>query len=378
MALSDATPTADLIVADRGGGNPRRIIGTDLQCSWEIGNAGILSARIPTRDVLEAGLTNDLRGKFVAFEHPTAGKWAGVITASPKTDGIMEVAAQSLAIGLNRRLVSGTWTAAPGATLRQAFAQANNGGPTYITLGSIDGSGQAVEIGFAFEDMYDVVLPSLSTDQGFEWHVSPTGILTFAKRVGSDLQSSVRLEEGREILTGRWVDDLHPVVNRVIGSGQGVIAGKPAVPEGPGHKAPVGKKKKGKKRKKKWVPGTPGVDAVPDAYYELNVASAQDAGSIARYGALEDFLPAGVVGDQNGLQNAVNVSLAQRSGNFASSGEFTIWDMDGTTFGKFREGDTVGITLGLSGVSGIMRVMVRALDLNTNTMVISGSGKLNG
>lgn len=377
MALSDATPTADLIIADRGGGNPLRIIGTDLQCSWEVGSAGQLSCRVPTRDVLAAGLTNDLRGKFVVYEHPTAGKWAGVITASPKTDGIMEVAAQSLAINLNRRLVSGVWTAAPGATLRQAFAQANNGGPTYLTLGSIDGSGQAVEIGFAFEDMYDVVLPALSTDQGFEWHVSPLGVLTFGKRIGSDLQSAVRLEEGKEILTGRWVDDLHPVVNRVIGSGTGVIPGKPAEPE-QGHYQPVGKKKRGKKRKKKWVVDAPGVDAVEDAYYGLALAVAQDAGSIARYGALEDFLPAGVVGDQNGLQNAVNVSLAQRSGNFASSGEFTLWDMDGATFSKFREGDTVSISLGLSGVSGIMRVMVRALDLNTNTMVISGSGKLNG
>jgi hypothetical protein len=363
-----STPTADLILADRGGVNPRRIIGTDLQCSWEIGNAGTLSARVPTRDVLAAGLTNDLRGKFVVFEHPTAGKWSGTITASPKSDGIMEVAAQSMAINLNKRLVSGTWNAPPGSALTQAFSQANSGAPTYITLGQVDGSGAAAEFSFAFEDMYDSVLPALTSDYGFEWHVSPLGILTFARRIGTDLQSSVRIEEGREILTGRWIDDMFPIVNRIIGIGVGMTPG--SAEQGYNKK----KKKKSGKKKNKWVVTAP---ATPDAYYNIAPMAVLDGASVARYGALEEFIAAGYVGDSNGLNNFLKTRLANRSGDFASSGEFTLADVGGI-FGKFREGDTVGVTLGLSGVSGIMRVMVRALDLNTNTLSISGSGKLNG
>lgn len=371
MTFSGSTPTADLIVSDRGGGNPRRIIGTDLQCSWEIGAAGALSCRVPADDVIRAGLTNDLRGNFVVYEHPTAGKWAGVITASPKTDGIMEVAAQSLVINLHKRLISGSWNATPGAALQQAFAFAGNSGPTYLTLGSVDGSGSAFAFAFAFEDMYDIVLPTLSTDQGFEWHVSPLGVLTFAKRIGSDLQSSVRLEEGREILSSRWIDDLFPIVNRVIGDGSGWIPGMP----GTADSWTKGKKKKHGGHKRKRVTGKA---PTPGATYDLPLMSAADAGSVARFGPLEEIVSYGNVGDATGLQNAINTTLAQRSGSFASTGELTLWDAGGTTFSKFREGDTIGVSLGLSRVSGVLRVIVRALDLNTNTLVVSGEGRLNG
>lgn len=364
----DAQPTADLIIADRGGGNPRRLIGADLACSWAVSNAGTLSCRVPTSDVTRAGLGFDLRGKFVAYEHPTAGKWGGTVTASPRRDGILEVAAQGFALNLRKRVISGTWSGPPGNILQQAFAQANNGGPTYVTLGTIDGSGAAMEGAYAFDDFYESVLPSITADVGFEWHVSPTGILTFGQRIGVDLQSTVRLEQGREILNEYSVDDMYALTNRIIAGGTG---SKTTTIPGDGGGKGRGKNKGKKKRKKKSGSGA----TTSTAYYPLNNIARADAASVARFGALEEYINFGVVGDDVGLANRAQQYLAERSGDFSCAFELTIADINGA-FSKLREGNTISVAFGLSGVSGIMRIMDRALDLNSNTLTIAGNGKL--
>jgi hypothetical protein len=345
--------TADVIITDRGGANERRLVGTDLALSKEINAAGSLSFRVPVDDVRRAGLGVDLRGYWLTYEHPSAGEWSGVVTASPESDGISEVVAQGFAILLRKRLVKignangDPITGTPGAIFRSAYQNVANEAPTMLTLGSVDLSGPAIEAAWEYEDFYESVAPQLTTDSGYEWRVDNDRVITFAPELGTDRSSSVLFAEGREIRAHRWTFDQYPITNSIVATGIGTAK----------------KRVRGRKGRKKWV----------DADYTAGPIRVSDEESIARHGLLEEFLDLGFVGNETGLENRARQELAAFGNSASDAVELTLCDADGA-FGKFDVGDTIRVELGLAGISGRVRVHVLSLDVSTGTMIASGLG----
>lgn len=354
MATIEERPivTADIIIADRGGANERRLIGADLSFSKEVNAAGSFSCRVPVDDVRRAGLGVDLRGYWLTYEHPTAGEWSGAVTASPESDGILEVVAQGFAILLRKRLVKlgetngDPITGTPGGIFRTAYQNVANAAPTFLSLGDIDGSGPAIEAAWEYEDFYESVAPQLTTDSGYEWRVGNDRVVTFGKELGEDRSASVLLAEGREVRAHRWTFDQFPITNSIVATGIGKSS-----------------KRVGKKGRKKWA----------DAEYVAGPIRVSDDESIERHGLLEEFLDLGFVGNETGLEARAREELAAFGNSASDAVELTLCDED-RAFGKFDIGDTVRVELGLAGVSGRVRIYVISLDVSTGTMIVSGLG----
>ncbi len=353
MSEQRAVVTSDLIITDRGGSNPRRVIGSNLACSWEVNLAGTLSASVPVNEVRTVGLDIDLRGLWLDYTHPSAGRWSGVITASRAVDGVIEVAAQGFAILTRKRLVSITgqkeqpMKGTPGGIFRLAFERMSNSGPTWLTLGDVDGSGPQIEVSYEYEDFYDSVAPALAGDNGFEWRVSNDRVVTFAQTIGVDRRASVQLIEGREILSGSsWTFDQWSLTNVLAATGIGRA-----------------RKRVKKGKKSKFV----------DADYVAGPITVRDEASIAQYGILEELEDFGFVGDETVLTERATAALNASARGSEDAVELNVADVDGA-FAKFAEGDTIAVTLGLAGISGTIRVMVRSLDVQTGVMAVAGLG----
>jgi len=94
---------------------PRQLIGSGIVASWELSEVGRLSCLLPARDAHRAGFA-DLKGKWIAYQHPMVGPWAGIIEDPPSTPetGILEISAATMERDLaNRRMPLG-YAPAPG------------------------------------------------------------------------------------------------------------------------------------------------------------------------------------------------------------------------------------------------------------------------
>lgn len=349
-------PLSEIVISERRGRNARRVLVADLQCSWEVSRAGSLGCRIPVADLVKAGWTQPALGAWVRYDHPTAGAWGGVVTNATYADGILEIGAQSFHILTRKRLVktgelddapvSGT----PGNLYKKLFALADTGydGVDRIALGrgTVNTSaGPQLELSFVDDDFYETVIPAITTDvaagpQGtWEWHVDADRQIDFGPSRPATVGQTRRMREGIEIASARWSADLWPVANVIVA--YGII------------------KRYDKKRDKEV------------RFREQAIAVNPE--SIARYGALietrsypQTFASVGAL--QNAARAAVGIAA-----NPPAAAELTLVDHN-DAFAAFREGDWIGVDLPLSGLTGQVRVMIRALDVSAGTMIVTGEG----
>lgn len=201
----------EAIISDPGGANARRLTVVGVQASWELSNIGSFSCFARIEDLRAAGLGGDLKGAWIEWADPLVGRWGGIITERPLTDGVAEISAEGWA-GLLRDDVLDQWDAAPEGTaaglLRRALVIAANptGAPTFMTLGAIDSGGDPITVTLGGEDMLEDVLPHLAEEGGLEWLVDADRVLTVGQRLGQDRSASVRFFEEREIVTYKLAD----------------------------------------------------------------------------------------------------------------------------------------------------------------------------
>ena len=337
---------SEVTLLERGEVGGRRLLVADLTCSWEVNRAGSLAFRAPVADVLDAGWTAPLLGAWVRYDHPTAGSWGGVITSAGSSDGVVEVGAQSFHILTRKRLVrtgdiddkplSGT----PGGLFAKCFSLANTtmdgaSDTMPLTLGSIDSGGESLEVSFADDDFYDTVIPALTSDVGYEWKVDAQRRVSFGQTLGRDRTETVALREGFEVASSRWVEDMWPLANVIVGSGIVRVT------------------RNGR-----------------TARYRATRTVA-DPASVARYGALQEVRAfSGRYDSESAIQALAEQALA-KAVNTPALADLTVVDHD-RAFERFREGDRVTVELPLSGVRRGMRVMIRSLDVAAGTMTVSG------
>jgi hypothetical protein len=341
-ALSDVT------ILERGGRRPRRLTLSGLRCSWEVNVAGQLSGQAVADELFAAGFaTTDLRGHWIAYEHPSAGRWGGVVSVCAPRNGLVEIGAHGFEVLLRKRLVTEAGgrnrplAAPPGALLWKAIKLADRHGPTYVRRGRIDEHGSPVQAVWQAADVYEDVIPELTDALDREWEVEPdTRKVNYAKRLGRDRSGSVKLVLGREISDPayEWVEDHWATVNVLHGTAELVLNAR----------------------------GAPRSRPFPIAATEVNHAS------VRRWGAMEAAVDLGRVGSRDALRDRLKREL-NRLADPPAAVRLTTVD-EGGVWSRFREGDDVAVELGDAGIRGTVRVRIRALDVEAGTLEIAGDG----
>lgn len=345
MAVINST----LTITDRGGLNPRNIGVSSLLLSWDVNRAGQLSGFATNKALDKAGLGNQvLNGKWINYEHPTAGRWSGVITMTNAVDGIVEITGQTFHILTRKRLVdiSGAkdepFLGSPGAIFKKAFDQISNSGKLFLVAGSMESGKGQVEVTWTGEDFYDSVIPQLTDDVGMEWLVTNDRVVKYGEKLGLDRSSSVLLSEGKEIISGTmYTDDMYLITNSVRGLGFGRI----------------------KKRDKN--------GRTIKAEFNVGPVVVSDATSVEQFGLLQERIDYGYVGTEQALRERAQRDLDRKSITKGTA-MLNVADID-NAFSKFETGDTITVELGLSGIVAQVRVLSRALDVTSGIMAVSGT-----
>lgn len=201
----------EVVISAPGGGEARRVPVVGVQCSWELSNIGSFSGFARIEDLRAVGLGGDLNDVWIEWDHPLLGRWGGVITERPMTDGVAEISAEGWA-GLLRDHLLDQWDQAPdgsgaGIAARALRSSVNpRGSLAFITIGTVDESGLPVGVTLGGQDMASGVLPQLSEEAGLEWLVDSERVLHLGQRLGRDRSAAVRFVEGVEIVTYTLAD----------------------------------------------------------------------------------------------------------------------------------------------------------------------------
>lgn len=374
MASPSAAPS-DVVIADRlSDANQVRITATSaLAVSWELSRAGQLAFDIPLVDLIAYGFRDPtlLKGKWLHYEHPTAGPWGGKVTNVSMANGIVSVGAESWAAEL-KGVGSRVWGGSAYGMVAMLMQQIDMTKQiTGISKGTIDFGGQGDlqvldEILTPGTDLYDSYIPAIldrwQTERGNRaglqatgWNVDPvTRKLSFDATYGSDKSSTVWLHAGRHVTSTDIGDDLEDIINTVFYSGKVNYR----FTETTTHL-----NKAGKKRKRR-VTHT----GVRTAY-----VTGVDSASVGRFGERggqfqEDF-PSETAMQRAATQRVGQLSLDTQNVSIETVDVDDIWR-------QFREGDIITAALGFDGLIGKLVVRMRALDVASGVMTVAGEATL--
>ena len=192
-----------------------------VRAGWELSAPGEFSAFCRLSDALDLEADPaDLRGWWIAWEHPDIGPWGGVVSdVALRDSGVLEIAGQGWLSLLEKRLTrrrDTTITAPAGAIANRIVRQAGSGAPTGIAGVDCEAWGDFV----SWRDDGGEVLPALSrlarmSDQ--EYVVGPADRVFYWRRAyGTDRRRSVQLFAGIHVTSWRPAWSLAPVVTEVV------------------------------------------------------------------------------------------------------------------------------------------------------------------
>ena len=387
---------SDIIIADRlSDANQVLIPSTsNLQCSWELSRAGMLSCEVTYRDLSAVGVQpGPLLGKWLHYTHPTAGAWGGQITgiAGGDTPGVITINAEGWASCLRGVYGDGNLTGGTNMVITHVRnIVRNNTAHTGISIGETAFDSAGANLFDETWDFYESILPGVV--EYIENHspvsllpagyrVNPvTRVLDIKSAIGVDRSSSVKLADKVTNVEASWSDDTGDFVNYLMLSGKyNVQTGYSAVT---GTKEVCDKWKKKKNGKKVCVKshkedvwGTKyRTDEVSGSVIALNQASINQYGR--KVWNLSDSESSWFsFPSLTAMQTHANNLLAQRVTN-QQLVSVTCTDRDGL-WSTFREGDVIAVDLSLSGRVGKMAVRSRALDVSRGVMIVAGEAELS-
>jgi hypothetical protein len=310
-------------------------------CSWRTDGPGSFDCEIETRALTSAGydltdLSNPIKGKWLWWEHPTAGGWGGVITRSEVGTWYTRITAEQFAVLLRKRRTATAEAAtgiAPGSLALYYYTSAERNGDSFMLTGATaEEGGEAVDLEPRGGDLCDDILPQLA-DYGYQWRVRSNTmderLFEFRSRLGIDKRASVLLSEGRTVTSVRTTGDLWTVANSIV--------------------------------------GVPGDRDWRDAagYQQDHDASIRTLGrryeaTIAYTGAITRSTIAPLV-----KRDLAVMKYPQEIAEVEVVDEDLVWS-------EFREGDTVSLMSQHINYTGAMEVDIRSLDARQNTMRIAG------
>ena len=361
---------SDVVISDRlSDANPVRFRGTsNLSVSWELSRAGQLAFDIPVRDLVAYGFPDPmaLQDKWIRYEHPTAGKWGGVITSVAPSNRVVSIGAESWAIALSGVATRGGGGAQFGLVgmLMQQIDQTY--ALTGIRRGTMDLGGSDVivrdEPVQSGQDIYESYLPSVLdrwlTDrvktprlQAAGWNVDPeTRQLSFDSTYGVDRSSVVSVRSGRHVVSTDLNADTRDVVNAVV------IVGKVNYTW---TETETFRNAKGKRRTRR----------ITRTGVKNESVRGIDAASLARHGEKsvvfrEDF-PSTASMQAAATSRARGLTLDTINASVQTADVGGLWAL-------VREGDIIHADLVGERVAGKMVVRMRALDVASGIMTYAG------
>ena len=333
--MPSASALADVTITNAGGLNPQRVAGAGLRCSWGISQAGTMSVFLPARDAVLAGLGDTAAlGRWLAYEHPTAGRWAGIVQDVSWAPNELELACESFHALLRKRRGPRNFrrnAMTPGEHFRRVITDASHDDPLWLTVTRADEDGEPVPMEDRGGDLFGTVIPQLLGGGDYEWRVNENREAEFgvAGTVGLDKRATVLLAEGRHIATFRYAASRLTVANDLLG-----IAG--------------------------------------DKDYERAQSFIrEDGASIERYGRLQETRVYPRLTSKSTIEPRLRAELRQTA-TPAAAVELTLTDED-RCFSWFREGDIVGVLLPTANAAKAVRLTARALDVEAGTLTCSGN-----
>lgn len=385
---------SDIIIADRlSDANQVRIPSTsNLQCSWELSRAGMLSCEVPYRDIASLVVVDDLLGKWLHYTHPTAGPWGGQITSVAGGDapGVITINAEGWASCLRGIYGDGNLTGGGNMVVTHVRNIVNaNKAQTGISIGTITGAPSGASLFDETWDLYESILPGVLeyiqnrapvTLLPAGYRIDPvTRVLDIKTAIGVDRSNAVKLADKVTNVEASWSDDTGDFINYLVFSGKYDVSTPYSAVTGT--KVVCDKWKKRKNGKKECVKSHK--EDVWGTKYRTDEKAgtviALNQPSINRYGR-----KVWSVSDEEGswfsftslnnMQAWANQLLAQRVTN-QQLVSITCTDQDGL-WSQFREGDVIAVDLSLSGRVGKMAVRSRALDVARGVMIVAGEAEL--
>lgn len=218
--MSAGPALLDFTVAQLGWSRPIRLTATGIAAGWAVREPGVFSAEVVTSDLIAETGTVDLRGRWLRWDHPTLGRWSGVVTdTQPDSDsGATELAATDFRVLLDRRRTAKVYdiqSATAGGIARRLVTDASRLEPLWITEVRADETGPKIGYQARAGDVL-AALGSLADAAGQEWRVDGDRVLEWRAKLGRNLRSTVQLVEGREIVSFRYPHALTPVVNDLL------------------------------------------------------------------------------------------------------------------------------------------------------------------
>ncbi len=331
----------DATIAFPGWYDQRLIPITPPSMSWRTDGPGTFDAMVDNRVLQKNGMnvigtSNLLKGRWLWWEHPTAGAWAGVITATEVGKWFTRITAEQFNVLLRKRRTSanyGSMSMSPGSLALMFLSSAERNGDSFMLTSWIaEECGSAIEMQPRGGDLCDDIIPQLAT-YGYQWRGKATTMteraFEFRSRLGTDKRGSVLLSDGRHMVGINATGDLWTVANSIIG-----VAGD--------------------------------TDFTTANGYQLD-----DDGSIRtlrrRY---EETIPYTGVVTRSTIVPLVKKDLKDR----AYPREVYTADIvdDGSIWAQFREGDIVSIASSHLNYQGPMDVDIRSLDMGSQVLTIAG------
>lgn len=385
---------SDIIVADRlSDANQQRIPATsNLQVSWEISRAGMLSCDVPYRDLAAAGVAvGGLLGRWVHYTHPTAGPWGGQITgvSGGDTPGIISMSAEGWASCLRGVYGDGNLTGGGNAVVTHVRnIVRNNAALTGISIGNTNFGGSGANLFDDTWDLYESILPAVVEyiDNITPYSLIPVGyrvepltrVLDVLPAIGTDRSSSVKLADRVHNVEASWSDDANDFTNYLVLTGKYNVSTPYSAITGTRDVCDKYKKKKNGqkvciKSHKEDVWGTKyRTDETSGTVVALNQASISQYGRKGETIATEDWFS---YSNLTAMKTQANNLLAGRVAN-QQLVSVTCTDQDGI-WSRFREGDVIAVDLSNSGRVGKMAVRSRAIDVSRGTMIVAGEAELS-
>lgn len=331
----------DATIALPGWGDMKTVPITPPSMSWRTDGPGSFEFTVDNRNLSRLGLkiigtSNPLKGRWLWWEHPTAGAWGGVITATDAGKWTTRVTAEQFAVLLRKRRTNvnyGSMSMSPGSLALIYMTGAERNGDSYmLTSWTAEECGTALEMQPRGGDLCDDILPQLAAF-GYQWRVKATTMteraFEFRSRLGTDKRGSVLLSDGRHLVSINATGDLWTVANSIIG-----VAGDTNFQEANGYQLDDDRSIRTLGRR-----------------YEATIAY---TGVVTRSTIVP--LVKRDLADRKYPREVYTAEVVD---------EDSIWS-------QFREGDIVSVASASLNYQGPMDVDIRSLDMSTQTMTIAG------
>lgn len=324
----------DVILARHGDRGRTPLFCSGIRVSWGVSVAGEFSAFCRLADALAIEPEpEDLRGRWLTWEHPTLGPWGGrVADVAVRSSNTLELAGRGWLDLLDKRLTRQrdvAITAHAGAIAARLVRDAGAVHPTGIAGVAFDAWGEFV----SWRDDGNEVLAALNrlaalSDQ--EYGVGEADrVFTWRRRIGRDLRDRVQLVQGAHIAEWRPSWSLSPVVTEVV-------------------LAPSDR------RRFATAPAVAGHDAEAYARFGPRQVRGTVRGNLARASA-----------------RAAATKQAEKLATLGRLIELDVVDYDGC-WSWFRKGDTITVVLADIDRALAVRVLLMSWDQDSNLVRVSG------